>query len=420
MNPEVPAPVRALQLARLWTVSEPGWTEALLGLQRQLEGGTVGAELAVLTGATWLPVAMGGRIGHMRFDPDAGASGGSSAGASEYAYLPREGEAVAARDPVPLRPLPPQQMRRQLEAALAEWPEIIDTDPPLRPRLVRLARDGVLPLGESLGAALAEAASVSGDAPARARLEQWLEHALRDYRGFELGGHDVGNGLLAVRVLGAVLPLEAMRSSRNAVPRQKLLQAVLHNSRGSTALDLTQRLCREVLRTGGATTLLALADSLQAACTSGFDQAKQVGLEDPSTDPEELMRRVLVEPHLMLSLWDRLHEALHLLAPQMQAGALLLRTLTEPAAAELGADTTLRLRQSLLRLEELGATVLNSLLQAVDMQQPARRAHHVERIRRERQRHGEPAARHALRQLIEQQALFPRALRLALNEASRA
>jgi hypothetical protein len=418
MNPEVPAPVRALQLARLWTVSEPGWTEALLEMQRQLESDTVGAELAVLTEATWLPVSVAGRIGHMRFDPGAGKSGG----ASEYAYLPRDGETVAARDPVPLRPLPPQQMRRQLEAALAEWPEIVDTDPPLRPRLVRLARDGVLPLGESLGATLAEAASVSGDAPARARLDQWLEHAMRDYRGFELGGHDVGNGLLAVRVLAAVLPLEAVRSSRTTAQRQRLLQPVLHNSRASTTLDLTQRLCREVLRTGGATTLLALADGLQAACTSGFDQAKQVGLEDPSTDPEDLMRRVLVEPHLMLSLWDRLHEALHLLAPQMQAGALLLRTLAESEAAgsELGADTTLRLRQSLLRLEELGATVLNSLLQAVDMQEPARRARYVERIRRERQRHGEPAARHALRQLIEQQALFPRSLRLALNEASRA
>lgn len=416
MNPEVPAPLRALQVARLWTVGEPGWTEALLGMQQQLEGGTVGAELALLTEATWLPVAMGSRFAHFRFDPAATMSGSTS----EYAYLPREGEAVAARDPVPLRPAPPNELRRQLDAALAEWPEIIDTDPPLRPRLVRLSRDGVLPLGESLGVALAEAASVSGDAPARARLEQWLEHALRDYRGFELGGHDVGNGLLTVRVIAAVLPLEPVRTGRATIQRQKLLQPVLHNSRGSTTLDLAQRVCREALRTGATTTLLALADSLQVACTSAFDQAKQVGLEDPSTDPELLMRRVLVEPHLMLSLWDRLHEALHLLAPQVQAGSLLLRTLTEAAAAELGADTTLRLRQALLRLEELSATVLNSLLQAVDMQQPARRARYVERIRRERASHGEPAARHVLRQLIEQQALFPRALRLALNEASRA
>jgi hypothetical protein len=397
-------------------VGDAAWTEALLGMQLQLGGGNAGAELALLSEATWLPVAMGGHIGHLRFDPAAGINGTTG----EYAYLPREGEPVAARDPVPLRPAPPKELRRQLEAALAEWPEIIDTDPPLRPRLVRLARDGVLPLGESLGAALAEAASVSGDAPARARLEQWLEHALRDYRGFELGGHDVGNGLLAVRVLAAVLPLEAVRTGRVTALRQKLLQPVLHNSRGSTTLELAQRVCREVQRSGGGTTLLALADGLQIACAGAFDQAKQVGLEDPSTDPEHLMRRVLVEPHLMLSLWDRMHEALHLLAPQVQAGALLLRTLTEPGAPELGADVTLRLRQSLLRLDELGATVLNSLLQAVDMQQPARRAQYVERVRRERERHGEPAARHALRLLIEQQALFPRALRLALIEASRA
>lgn len=416
MNPEVPAPLRALQVARLWTVGEPSWTEALLGMQQRLESGDGLTPGHAPPGeATWLPLAMAGRIGHLRFDP-----GTDAAASSEYAYLPREGEPVAAREPLQLRPTPPQQLRRQLDAALAEWPEIIDTDPPLRPRLVRLARDGVLPQGESLGAALAEAASVSGDAPARARLEQWLEHALRDYRGFELGGHDVGNGLLAVRMLAAVLPLEPVRTGRITAQRQKLLQPVLHNSRGSTTLDLAQRVCHEVLRSGGAPALLTLADGLQIACTSAFDQAKQVGLEDPSTDPEQLMRRVLVEPHLMLSLWDRLHEALHLLAPQLQAGALLLRMLSEPRQAELGADTTLRLRQSLLRLEELSATVLNSLLQAVDMQEPGRRARYVERIRRERERHGEPAARHALRQLIEQQALFPRALRLALNEASRA
>ena len=50
----------------------------------------------------------------------------------------------------------------------------------------------------------------------------------------------------------AVLPLEAVRSSRTTAQRQRLLQPVLHNSRASTTLDLTQRLCREVLRTGGA------------------------------------------------------------------------------------------------------------------------------------------------------------------------
>lgn len=414
MNPEVPAPLRALQIARLWTVGDANCTEALLALQHELAAGgaALRTELLLLREPTWIKVELGSRVGQLRLDPAAAAS-------CEYAHQPREGEAVATREPLRLRPQPPKHLRQGLQAALAEWPEIIDTDPPLRPRMVRLARDSVLPLGESLASALAEAASVSGEAQARARLDQWLEHTLRDYRGFELGGIDVGNGLLAMRVLATVLP-EPGRADTGRLARKQLLQAVLQKTRGASAFDLALGLCSEALRAGAAPALQSLADSLLGSCTSAFDQAKQVGLEDPSTDPDMLMRRVLVEPHLMLSLWDRLHEALHLLAPQVQAGSLLLRVLTELAPNDLGTETTLRLRQGLLRLDELSATLLNSLLQAVDMQLPARRAQYVERVRREREHHGEPAARHVLRQLIEQQALFPRALRLTLNEASRA
>lgn len=397
MNPEVPGPLRALQVARLWTAGDPGWTEALFAAQEQ--PGSAGSEAGAPTQATWVPVAIAGRVSHLH-----------------VASSLREGSPVATGRPLQLRPAPPLRLRRCLEAALAEWPEIIDTDPPLRPRMLRLQRDGVLPLGENLASVLAEAGGVRTDALARARLEQWLEHLLRDYRGFELAGHEVGAGILAAKALAGALEARA-DGGRDAPLCGSLLHPLLQASRRSPPAEIATRVCTALLDAGLASMLVPLADALAGSCVAGFEQAKQVGLEDPSTDPDLLMRRVIVEPHLMLSLWDRLHEALHLLAPQLQAASLLLRVLAE--RPDVGTATALRLQRALGRVDELAVVALNSLLEAVNMQDPQRRGQHVDRIREERQQGGAPAVRQALRQLIEQQALFPRVLYHALDEASR-
>jgi hypothetical protein len=403
---DIPAPLKAVQIARDMMGFDPLWAEAIavsqtafvdaLGDRRDRRG-------------AWIPIRIAKRPAFIRIEDD-GLSG-------EYRSQLDPGEKSLDIAPIEIEPTQPLTLQEMLRKALAEW-SVEPQQAELHAALARIADPAFVAVEPDLRGVLASLAEDPevGFEGLRQRNRRLISDASRDFARFELCGREMALVMAFSSMVNAVVGEVRARSGEawDSEAATILLRSMALGPHPSAEESLA-RLLESLGQARRSPMILACVDAFAADADRTFEEAKSVGTSE-GVSAEQVAERVCRDFGYALALWSDMHHALRALLPIAYAGQVLARFLVDKVA--LPSEEEARMRAAYKHLDETTVVIMNSLGHAVRMHDPHMRSAMVTQIRKAREDGGERAARAVVRSLIEQQAFYPRAWGRWLNEAS--
>lgn len=403
---DIPAPLKAVQIARDMMGFDPLWAEAMVVSQT--------AFLAAIGDRAdrfgiWIPLSIAGRPGFIRVEDD-GLSG-------EYRSRLDPDEKRLDVAPIEIKPAGPVTLQEMLRKALSEW-SVEPQQKELHAAMTRLGDPAFVPMKPDLRGVLSSLAENPGAGVEGLiqRNHQLAAESNRGFAQFELCGRELALAMAFTTLVNTVAGEWRARSGVewNAEAATILLRSMAWGPNPSSEESLS-RLLDSLGEAGRSPMILACVEVFAANADREFEEAKSVGV-GAGVSPEEAAERVCGDFGYAMAIWSDMHHALRGLLPVAYAGQVLARFLFDKVA--LAANEEERMRAAYKHLDELTVLIMTSLAHAVRMHDPRVRAARMMQIRQARDNGGERAARAVVRSVIEQQAFYPRAWTRWLNEAS--
>ncbi|HSS69039.1 MAG TPA: hypothetical protein VLQ46_00105 [Casimicrobiaceae bacterium] len=404
--PDIPAPLKAVQIARDMLGFDPLWAEAIAVSQNSF--------VAVLADrpdrfGVWIPIKIAGRPGFIRVEED-GLSG-------EYRSQLEPDAKRLDIAPLEIEPAGPTTLQEMLRKALSEW-SVEPQQAELHAAMTRLADSAFVPMKLDLRGVLSSLAENpdAGVEGLTQRNQQLAADSSQAFGQFELCGRELALAMAFTTLVNTVAGEWRARSGVewNAEAATILLRSMAWGPNPSSEESLA-RLLDSLAEARRSPMILACVEVFAAHADSEFEGAKSVGV-GAGVSPEEAAERVCRDFGYAMALWSDLHHALRGLLPVTYAGQVLARFLVDKVALPPRQEE--EMLAAYKHLDELTVVIMNSLGHAVRMHDPRMRAAMMTQIRQARDKGGERAARAVVRSVIEQQAFYPRAWTRWLNEAS--
>ena len=404
--PDIPASLKAVQIARDMMGFDPLWAEAMVVSQT--------AFLAAIGDRAdrfgiWIPLSIAGRPGFIRVEDD-GLSG-------EYRSRLDPDEKRLDIAPIEIKPAGPVTLQEMLRKALSDW-SVEPQQAELRAAMTRLANSAFVPMKLDLRGVLSSLAENpdAGVEGLTQRNQQLAADSSRGFAQFELCGRELALAMAFTTLVNTVAGEWRARSGEawNAEAAAILLRSMAWGPNPSSEESLA-RLLDSLGEARRSPMILACVEAFAAHADREFEEAKSVGV-GAGVSPEEAAQRVCGDFGYAMALWSDLHHALRGLLPVTYAGQVLARFLVDKVALPPRQEE--EMLAAYKHLDELTVIIMNSLGHAVRMHDPRMRTAMMIQIRQARDKGGERAARAVVRSVIEQQAFYPRAWMRWLNEAS--
>jgi hypothetical protein len=404
--PDIPASLKAVQIARDMMGFDPQWAEAMVLSQ---------ASFATAIGdrpdryGKWIPLRLAGRPGFIRVEAD-GLSG-------EYRSQLEPDEKRVDIAPIEIKPAGPVTLQQMLRDALAAW-TVEPQQAELHAAMTRLADPAFVAVKPDLRgvlSSLAENPSAGFDA-LKQRNRALAADSSHGFGQFELCGRELALAMAFTTLVNTVAD-EARAASGEAWSAETatiLLRSMAWGPDPSSEESLA-RLLDSLGEARRSPMILACVEAFAAHADHEFEEAKSVGVS-VEVSAEQAAERVCHDFRYAMALWSDMHHALRGLLPVAYAGQVLARFLFDKVA--LSSDKEEKMRAAYKHLDELTVVIMTSLAHAVRMHDPRMRAAKMAQIRQARAEGGERGARAVVRSLVEQQAFYPRAWTRWLHEAS--
>jgi hypothetical protein len=405
--PDIPVPLKAVQIARDMMGFDPLWAEAMLLSQ---------ASFAAAIGdrpdrfSAWIPLRIAGRPGFIRMEED-GLSG-------EYHSLLEPDEKILDMAPVAIEPTSPVTLQQMLRDQLAVW-TVEPRQEAIHAGITRLADPAFVPMQPRLRDVLASLAedAAAGLEGLKQRNQRLAADSTQAFMQLELCGREFALVMAFSTLVKTVI--DAARDARDNAGWDRDAATILLRGIAWGPEPTSEASLAMLLDSMGAAqrspVILECVKQFEAHANRGFEEAKSVGV-DAEASAEQAAERVCADFGYAMALWSDMHHALRGALPFAYAGQVLARFLVNRVA--LPAEHSERMRSAYKQLDELTVIIMTSLAHAVRMHDPRMRAAKMMQIRKAREQGGARAARAVVRSLTEQQAFYPRAWARWLGEAS--
>ncbi|MES2206261.1 MAG: hypothetical protein V4525_05615 [Pseudomonadota bacterium] len=424
---DIPVPLKALQIARHMMGFDPLWTEGILSVQNRVA--QLLAEHTDYYGA-WIPIRIIDHAGFIRVEEN-GIAG-------EYrASCDPLNDHILDIEPLSIHPHAPSTLQHMLQIQLEAWP-VEAEQLELKTLVQQLADSAFIPYTPKIkDALLVRFESISINSIERSDLltkaiknismmRPYIDTLLRNsseaFYQLRLCGRQMAI-VLAFTTLVNVL-LEKIETQDKSVDDYWIAQAefALHRAFYSTALSCSETMLNTFLHSlaslGHLSLVIACVEQFESYTNQAFENAKSVGLSTEVSE-ENVVAHVCNDFGYALTLWSDMHQALKMLLPAAYAGQLLARFLCEYKHADLANAQTEKIRFIYKQCDETVVIIMTSLSHAVRAHDPKVRASHIALIREARKKRGEREARAIIRNLVEQQAFYPRAWKKWLEQVSK-